>query len=1038
MPKRSPDAVREILRDFPIFTQPTASPRASIEPQSDVDQVLAPAEEPSESDGSTATVEATEAERRRQMLINSYSRWARNRGRHRRRDQGRTGGGAPMSFGALMSGGGTAILGTDCPATTMKDRKGAAPSARALVVASNNRTGTIWRNASELRPERWSQGGDSDCAREFLSAGAASRQLLLSRSLRRARIFLPGRRSYDVPRGPSLVRATVPLHQPPRSSFGASSPHSSVMPCAPPGETGAPADHTDITERSLEVAKRASTIVARSCSFDTGADVVTSAEPRGATLKNKPAQQIPPAQRKSASKEPSQRVPAAGTAPRRQETSDRRIKRDGLGPALINILSTRPVVDSGRSSVSTPSRENPFDGVGTAITGSAGGDRSHRSSCRNVVVWTGPTNLAGRIEEREGYRSVPTVPEPLEARPEKNGGALHFTGRNGAENKGSGEVREEEEMIVRAPPRRRSGTIEGGARKDVWSSAYRMKGSAVVESTLETHSNHNGMEQQHQIVPFTETGAEAEAKPATERSQEGTVAIFYPATTLCTARMVGELKNQVGSGCDGGGDNDVRTLVLWNKHARAYDAEILHADHSMDLISRESQPVLGADGIQRAFDTLVSDRSEGECIHGNNRMARYDATDSFVKETRCGRTPEERGELEERGTGGTGGTGGAETHLVPAVWRRDGRRRWESSSYRGAGVLAVTCSRAPDPVGAAAAAADLDPFVPSGPVAERTYGTSTAVLLRSSTRERTQRGSVHGRKYFRETNDAPVRSRAEGPLSSRAAPARAQAGTDFKDEDHGDSEFVNKTSSARNSPWEGDGQPPPPTAECFRQRGEDLGYGSEQFEGDLLPLADCGKDPGDPRLPDERGIDTASPTEAMGVNGNSPALLEHLEAQRATQSPTPSSHIDPAVSSPPSLSSPPPPPPYHRSPPQLSTAGGSEIQGNERDKPELVQEEPAPPKAPVDVSVGVDLSTRSPLTSPLARLYSSPLPRSPPALRPEQSAAVGAFQVDKIDDDAHVSTVPSVAWQLRAEWRRCGAVDEGDDSDQGCTTAVRT
>lgn len=905
-------------------------------------------------------------ERRREALISSYTRWASRCDGRRKRHQARTVG--VTSFyddSSTQTTAGVALDERGAAAAEM--RKQGTSEVGTLVVASDYRGRTTTKRSTDT-----ARNGRNDRALVLFSPSAgASRHSLLHQSLRRARVTRRGNIMYDLSRGVSPVRGTSPFRGlPPFYGGPPPQPEPDVLHAPPPVAA-------EVTERALAVLTGGHdcvrSVAAHPPARGAGERVVACAAPASGMLQTKDLSTLEVAGRSSSNACSGATAPA--TAPGWPEDTELEIEHPLEGSSLDIIPSGGPVIGADRYSPgstgcsivqSLPSAAGRFAGEHGAGEGHIGqrtrsdleGESlptltarfrlgsgtpavaSGGSYCRDLTVWTRATASEGRIAER----NVCTSSGPATGR--KVCVALPSSTESGCRNTTSAE---EKQMVVRSSPDHRNRSLSGNL--DALAGA---ENDAVAMALVPRLPNTDGDEQQ-QMTPFQGyggipgAGAEHTTVVLPARTHSG---IPQEEAARSKPRQVGSDQCNTGGGGEGGG-----RLLLCGALPRGADDVNAFRPSPPDIFVRQRR--IGQSATPRGSH-LPSNFKPAVKItdvdsvppDGETRIVSYAKVGSAARTCTSGNEKD-----------------GAEGELLHPSLALQGKGdgRWsEPGSNSGGGVgtrahqqdlgqveVPLPCSTA---------------IVPRSCTGEGVAGLPNAVDLFQA-KEPAKPACLHeSANRSRRRDDTQVPTGAESRISSEIADVFAQGDISVAGQQEGDDE-----------------------ARRLDEKVVDHAVDDNKPEGKSGVLSTTREraDSGELRASIEQKFPSVSPPEAPGnlpvfPEGPQPQTKAQPSAARGTEScglatPSPQELL---LLSPPGSSSPLP----------LEALGESAVRQTDHDDPDAATTEPAS-AAPVKGTTRRDSTTKStPPAAPPSTGFApqpplpSPLPRSPPPLRPKQSS----------------------------------------------------
>lgn len=962
------------------------------------DAVVAPAAELVKTDQST-NVDAVQAEKRRQILIESYTHWSRNRERHRRRDQRELGGETILSGHLSTRGTAEAALVGRTAADTGK-RKEPESTAGALAIASSESRGRwIVRRGVQTTSVRWPQDGRNRCT---LGPGGASRQLLISRDLRRARLLMRAKGKLDLLYGASLVREATLCRD---RFFVLSNRLSSHRSCAvhvPPAESEPSSSPADVsTERALAVVTAATAGHAQSTAVlpvrapGVGIDVGARAGPVSG-IQQTPSLQIVGVANPSRSFAPPARR-AAVFPPERRAGREQEVEHRGTGLSLVDVRRTRTTGGSRRHSTEPtkiPDAEDSFDGS-SGNAGTNWGESDLGSSCRDIVILAQPTAPRIGVADEAVRGSAPaTLLQSFGVSRRRQSGAVsHGAPRGSAEqphreNTVEGVKQEEGQLL----PRGRDGP-SGDEANDVAAGVLVEAGKSAVNTLAPPPIHTTAFDQQ--IVPYLGNGGAAVWR--TERATVQTVDIVCPAEAHSLLSQDGATppRPQLDPKCHrsggGGGSSSDGPSVRYAMKGQANDDDVSRAsspgactpkrlaDRSVPSVLRQWRPPPRAPSVKGATVRGGSGRIDGKGPDGENRVVPFCFERSVVKNVAS--------EIAE-GVPAVGGN--------PALWGKGDALRPEKSSEGDGSAQADTCQQQQvlGLTGSAPAGTRLCRRR-SACVGQESTGTcpNAAKVLQAT---KPSKGAILPEKQESQGEgvvSAEPRATRESSPQTAAACSQDVVCVDDRPDGNVLACSVGKSSSKRSGS-EGRRDTDGPTTLPRTVSSEYLGHHAsdrQPEDGTLVPLEGHGKDVGEPRVPVWRGTAAGPPAEESRARSALQELPRRpLDALTATASSSDSAGPSTSPLFPSLLL----PMPCTPSLPQVEATGEGVVHGNGRENGEVGPAEPMVPVMPLGGAILEGSTTRdapvcSLAASSAAEFSTQPaaseaLPLSPPALRSKQ------------------------------------------------------
>lgn len=957
------------------------------------DAVVAPAAELAKTNQST-NVDEAQAEKRRQILIESYTYWSRNRERHRRRNHGELGVETHLYDHLSTRGTAEAALVTRRGAGTLKGKEPASPTG-ALAVASENRDRWIVRRGVQTTSVRWPRDGGNGCALGSVSPGGASRQLLISRDLRRARLLRRAQGKLGLLHGASLVREATLCRERFFVLSDRPSSHRSCVVHVLPDESEPSSTPEDVsTERALAVVTAATAGHAQTTAVlpvrtpGVGIDVGVRAGQFSGILQT-PSQHIVGVANPSRPFAPPARR-AAVFPPERRAGREQEAEHRGTGLSRVDVQRARTMGGTRRHSpepTKIPAAEEPLDGSG-GNAGTNWGESDVGSSCRNIVIRVQPTAPRIGVADKAVCGSAPTAFEQsfgVSRRPQ-SGAVSHGSPLGLAEQPHLGNAVDGEKLEAVQVLTRGSEEPSGDETNDFAAGVLIEAGKPAV-NTLAPPPIHT-TDFDRQIVPYL--GNACAAVWRRERATVQNVDIVFPAEARSSLSQDGSTPPQLQldlkchRSVGGGGSSSDGPSVRYEMKVQSNDNDISRAsspgacirkrlaDRTVSSLLRRCHPPLRTPSVKGATVRGGSGRIDGEGPDDENRMVPFSFGRSVVKNVAS--------EI-EKGVTAVGGN--------PPLWGKGDALGPEKSSKGEGSAQADTCQRQHvlGPTGSAPAGTSL--CLPSRQESTGTCPNAAKVLqatkpLKGACFPEQQEG--HGEGVV---STEPRTLRVSAPQIAAVCTQEVVC-VDDQPDDKVLASLVRKPASKRSGRRDAGGRTTLPRTVS----GEYLGHNPSDRQpehGTLVPLEGHGRDIGEPRMPAWRGNAAGPPAEESRARS---ALQELPRRRLDALTVTAGSSDGPGPST--SLSSPCLllPLPCTPSLLQLEATGEAVVHGNGREKGEVCPAEPMVPAVPLGGAILEGSTTRTVPTGPLASssaagfsrqpASSEALPLSPPALRSKQ------------------------------------------------------
>lgn len=644
-----------------------------------------------------------EVDRRRQTLIDSYAHWAKTRGTHQRQDQRFAG--ATRIFSEDPSKPETAAAALGKRGAANKGRGEGDIMGTPAIASRQGRRRNAGKGRELTAPERSSREGNSDRTLVQFLPGGSSRQLLLSRKLRRARLFTRGLDVYD--HSAVLFHGVTPFRELQFLRGGRFPPNGHSVIHALPAETKALLCPAEVTEHALAT-------VVPPTSPDAGMSVVAYTEPATAMSRRMPHSTLGAAQISMSTAPPQAEV--AVIVSERPGCSDQGIEQCAQRSSLVINPSRRPTIVTVTNILVS---EEPSAGVFIAGTSKAGngeniqgqlllaseqkrmpplasvssrsgfhGEKCRGLSCQNVVASTRSIAPDDRTAERDVCRLLPktsqqsrTPPRYQQTNHVGSGESIHF-----AERDGENSMNAAKERFARIPPQHRSRNSTEEARDDAHDALIKADNPAITTEPFRPRPPH-----MDEVVTFLRN--EGTARVRANRTTVQVVDISLPVGGHSETSGMEALGTQPQAGFDqyrnNGGSGP---LLLCDARVRADD-------------SNTSTPELCIQQRRNDRDTALA-LSGSHSPSRTHSVTRTDAgVDSFRVDGETKIVPHgtftTKQSKEWRG----------EPHPILETQGKDDGQRLEPWGNRGDGIAPVGCQQGLGQVGAPPT--DTRPFTPS-------------------------------------------------------------------------------------------------------------------------------------------------------------------------------------------------------------------------------------------------------------------------------------------------------------------------------------